>query len=687
MHHHNLKALAELSLKEDSLEEAVELFRQALELRPDDADTHFRLGMAFYRWGEVEAAIGHFQSAIRLFPARAKFHHRLGIALRTKGLLDESLNSFERALKLDAGDTEILAHRAMTLSAAGRLREAIRGFSDAERLQPNFPDALHHRGMAYYLLGQPARAVQDYHLAVDQSPENRVAHSLLVYTMNYTPHGDLTTIFKEHERWGKLHAASNPSADLPPVVDRSPDRKLRIGYVSGDFVLGHSVSFFSESMIEAHDRREVEVYCYATHWKSGDKIKRFLMLADHWRNLCLSSDAEAAERIRQDQIDILVDLSGHTRRNRLGIFARRPAPIQVSYLGYPNTTGVPAIDYRISDAIADPKGSTDGFHTEELVRLPGCFLCYQLPRMAPPVGDLPAITQGTLTLGSFCRPSKINAEVIEIWSAILQQLPSARLLLHHWSYSIQGIEGASFRGEVCTRIVEDFEKKGVAADRVEFIGNLPYEKHLGLHNRLDLGLDPFPYNGTTLTCEALSMGVPIVTLAGQTHVSRVGLSLLSCIGLPELAAHSKDEYIRLAVELANDTSRLRRLRRGMRRRMARSPLTDKKAHARSLENAYRWMWKRYCAAPVKPPQTIGLLDVPTFTEFCPQLETPETVVFGTGRRQERISGRLCAATTALIDGRRPTKQILEILSKDWPRQKVSETLASLEKRFFRGIYG
>jgi predicted O-linked N-acetylglucosamine transferase (SPINDLY family) len=298
------------------------------------------------------------------------------------------------------------------------------------------------------------------------------------------------------------------------------------------------------------------------------------------------SNVQVDQKMREDRVDILVDLAGHTGINRLLLFARKPAPIQVTYLGYPDTTGLTTMDYRLTDAYADPPGIADDSYSEQLVRLPETFLCYRPSDAAPAVGPLPATVAGYVTFGSFNALAKINAPLVAMWSKILDQVPNSRLILKN-----QGLDSAGAR----QTILEYFAAHRVEQDRVELIGlSAGIAEHLQLYNRVDIALDTFPYHGTTTTCEAMWMGVPVVTLAGRAHVSRVGVSLLCNIGVPELVADSQEMYVRLASELAGDLGRLSNLRSNLRQRMAQSPLMDAPRFARNIEAAYRRMWRQWC---------------------------------------------------------------------------------------------
>jgi predicted O-linked N-acetylglucosamine transferase (SPINDLY family) len=336
-----------------------------------------------------------------------------------------------------------------------------------------------------------------------------------------------------------------------------------------------------EAVLARHDRSEFEVYCYPTNYLQDKVTGRMRACVDHWCSLADLDDNNAAERIRDDQIDILVDLSGHTADNRLLVFARKPAPVQVSWLGYMMTTGLSAMDYRISDDYADPAGRTETLHTEALWRLPSVSV-FQPPEDSPPIGSLPVLTAGRFTFGCLNSPAKLGPDVVATWARILTALPDARLLL-----------GNAGDPAIRTRLVQEFAKHGVAESRLWFQPKLPLAEYLHLHHQIDLGLDPFPYNGGATSCYSLWMGVPFVALSGDRYMARMGVSLLTSVGLGKLVAGSPDEYVALACKLASDPPHLAAIRGSLRERMANS-IGDGARFTRNLESAYREMWRRWC---------------------------------------------------------------------------------------------
>ncbi len=566
------------------LDEAIASYHKALRLNPDDAESRLNLGIALAAQGKLTEAIEHYQRALRIRPNYAEAYNSLGVALAALENHEQAIAAYRQALKIKPDYANAHNNLAIVLEAQGRLEEAVAGYREALRIRPNFAEACNNLGNALKGQGQLDEAVKSYREALRIKPDYPSAYSNLLLALNYSTDYDPAVCFTEHVRYHEAH--DHNQAALPSYTNTNePDKRLKVGYVSPDFQ-SHSVAFFIELILRHHDPAMVETFCYAEVKSPDSTTERLKGLAAHWRNTCGETDAQLAEMIHADEIDILVDLAGHTARNRLPVFALKPAPVQVTYLGYPNTTGLPTMDYRLTDALADPPGQ-EAFYSEKLIRLPQGFLCYTPPTESPEVGPLPASQTGHVTFGSFNMLPKINPSVVETWSRILKATPRSRLIL----------KNKSFRDEaVRERYLAFFQKHGIAADRLELIGWLPrIADHLDLYHRIDIALDTFPYNGTTTTCEALWMGAPVITLAGDRHAGRVGVSLLTQIGLTDLIADTPEDYVNRAVQLAENPERVADLRSGLRERMVNSVLCDGKTFAQNLETAYREMWKRWCA--------------------------------------------------------------------------------------------
>jgi predicted O-linked N-acetylglucosamine transferase (SPINDLY family) len=565
------------------LDDAVTAFREALRVKPDSAELYFNLGLGLKDQGKLDEALAAYRQALHIKPDYAEAQCNLGVVLGDQGKLEEAVSACRQAIRIKPNLAEAYSALGVVLRQQGKLDDSINACRQAIRIEPNHARAHCYLGNTLYDQGNHDEAIAAYHQAIVMKPDFPASTSNLLMCLNYDEHVSASTLFDAHRDWEQRHGRPVPWPHAY-ANDRSVGQRLKVGYVSPDF-RQHSVAYFLEPLMRSHDRKEIEVFCYAEVSAPDAVTGWFKQLADHWVATVGISDEALAERIRHDGIDILVDLAGHTAKNRLPVFARKPAPVQVTWLGYPNTTGLKAIDYRLVDAVTDPAGEADALAIETLVRLPGGFLCYGAPDDAPV--PAPTLTTGTVTFGSFNSPAKLSAATLDAWAQVLARLPKARLLLKGKPFA-----DAATRALYLDRLAE----RGVAPERVELAVWLPDQAHLALYDRVDIALDPFPYNGTTTTCEALWMGVPVVTLRGDRHAGRVGASLLTQMGMTELIAHSVEEYVETAVALARDPARLAHLRHSLRPRMAASPLCDAAGFARKVENAYRSMWQRWGAA-------------------------------------------------------------------------------------------
>jgi protein O-GlcNAc transferase len=561
---------------------AVEAYRRALAIAPDHFAAVNGLGVSLQALGDLGAASEALRAAAGRRPEDSDILTNLGSVLVARGEVDEGIALLRKSTHLDPTDATAFSNLGHALFLIGHLSEAVTACEAAVRLKPGYADAYSNLGTALGNQGRLADAVAAFERALALDPDHGQSFSNLLFLGNYDPDISAAALAELHRGFGRRH---ENAAVARHEVDRDPGRRLRVGYVSPD-LRQHSVAYFTEPLLAAHDPDAVEVTCYAAVKKRDDVTERLQSCAGARRNILGMSDAAAADCIRADRIDILVDLAGHTAGNRLGVFARRPAPVQATYIGYPNTTGLTRVDYRLTDAGADPPGEDASLYTEELYRLPRCFLAYRPPPEAPPVAPRPGSAAGHVTFGSFNALTKVNAHTVATWAAILHAVPNARLVLKNSSLVDAGTQA---------RYRDLFASHGVVADRLDLVGYLPERGgHLALYNRIDIALDTFPYNGTTTTCEALWMGVPVVTWRGDRHAGRVGASLLAAIGLDDLVAPSLEAYVALARDLAREPARLAALSRSLRERLEASPLLDARSLARALEAAYREMWQRWC---------------------------------------------------------------------------------------------
>lgn len=597
--------------------EAIEQFSAALAIKPDYHDARLKLGHALYRLGQVDQAIALFDRTTRAQPNNALAHCSLGIAYQTQRKLDAAVACFRRAIAVQPDFAEAHYNLGNALRALGNHEEAVTAFRTAARHRPGMVEAQIALANAHLVLVQPdesadaARraieldpnsgqahgalaaalqfqgdmqgAIDAFRRAAELAPTDATAHSHLLYSLNFSPATAPTALFAEHLEWARRHAEPLTAAASPHAHRRDPQRRLRIGYVSSHF-REHAVSAFAEPMIAAHDREQFDIYLYAGVTDPDATSWRYRTGGNTWRSIVGKSNAEIDDLIRGDEIDILVDLAGHIGGNYLGIFARKPAPIQVTYLGYQNTTGMSAMDYRLTDEHADPLGQTDAHYSEKLVRLPRSFFCYTGPVPTPPVNESPALASGTVTFASLNHISKLTPEAFETWARILLAVPNSRLVT------------LAYQGGKLERTVRDImAKAGVDDRRISLVDKRPRFHYLRLHHSLDIALDTFPFNGHTTVCDALWMGVPSIMMQGETYASRFGGSTLVNVGLADLIARDKDEYVELAVNLACDVPRLAELRRQLRPKLQASPLMDARGFTQHLEAAYRTMWRNWCA--------------------------------------------------------------------------------------------
>jgi predicted O-linked N-acetylglucosamine transferase (SPINDLY family) len=557
--------------------EALADFTQARELDPGFAEAHHQEGNALKHLGRWAEAIASLRAATRLAPTHAVAWLNLGAAHFENHELADALQAFRRALELEPSRPEahnILGH---ALAQAGDFSAAETAFQAALRLRPDYAAAHDNLGRLCKSQARHDDAHRHFRAALASTP-SPTTHSNFLLALHFSDSISPDDISAEHRRWAELYAEPLTATSRPPAaVPPTPGRRLRVGYVSPDFI-NHAVARFIEPVLANHDRTHFEIFCYS-HAAAPDAVTaRLRSLVEHWRDTSGLDEAQSATLILGDRIDLLVDLAGHTAGNQLLVFARRPAPVQITWIGYPNTTGLSAIDFRLTDAVSDPAGETDRWHTEKLIRLPESFSCYLAPPESPPLNPLPAARLGHITFGSFNQFAKLTPAVIAVWAQLLRRAPAAHLLIRARSLA---------DAATAARLKAAFARLEVDPERLELNGEeLSIAAHQGFYHRVDIALDAFPYNGTTTTCEALWMGVPVITLAGRTHVARVGASLLTHLGAPEWIAGSPGDYVERALALAEDPTHLAALRAGLRARFQASPLGDAPRFTGHLEAVF-----------------------------------------------------------------------------------------------------
>jgi len=559
-------------------------YAEAIRQRPDFIQAQSRFGKMLRNEGLVREAVAVFRQIAQLCPEEGEKHFDLGVALELSGQFDEAKAAYERALELEPDDSAALSNLGAVLLQMDKLDESIAASRRAIEVCPDVYHAYCNLAICLQSQGQLDEAIKTYRAGICLHPDYARQHSNLVYALNFHPGYDASALYSEHREWAKRHADPLTVVHRPHLNDRNPQRRLRIGYVSSHFRL-HAVNFFSEPMLAVHDHSAFEIYCYSNGTQSeyDDITRRVQGYADHWREIAAKSDEQVSQMVRDDQIDILVDLAGHIAGERLLVFAHKPAPIQVSYLGYQNTTGMMAMDYRLTDAWSDPLGTTDRFYTEKLVRLPRTFFCYDPLDDALERTPLPAGQRGFVTFGSFNNFAKVTPQVLATWAEILTAVPDARLVLL-----------ANLGATLNEYVYRSFESHGVNRNRIDLQGRRSLRGFRELIAQVDIALDPFPFNGHTTTCDSLWMGVPVIMLAGTNYHSRFGSSALVNLGLEELIATTREQYVQSAVALAQDQPRLESLRAELRDRMIRSPILDARQFTRNVEAAYRKMWATWC---------------------------------------------------------------------------------------------
>ena len=556
-------------------------YRQILEADPEHADSLHLLGVIGLQTGHLEAALDLVQRAVRLRPDGAVYHSNLGQVLERLDRLEEAEQAYRTAIDLDPASAEACNNLGRLLQSQGRLNEGEASLRRAIELNPAYAEPHTNIGNLLKDRGDLDGAIAAYRRAIELRPDLSMLHSNLLLTLHYHADYSPAALAREHALWAGRHVAPLESERAPHDNEPDPDRVLRIGYVSPDF-REHAVARFMLPLLESRDRRAAEVYAYADLAQPDSVTAKIRQHVDHWRDTGTMSDAALTRAIRGDRIDILVDLAAHSGGNRLLTFARKPAPVQVTYLAYCSTTGVDAIDYRLTDRFLDPETEDQTHYAEQSVRLPHCYWCYTAPELPgkalPDSGRMP----GPPTLGCLNNFAKVTDATLRLWGHLLERVEEARLLVYaraEWHRN---------------RVREALGRAGISAERLDFVDWQPLGQYLDTYRSIDVALDPFPYTGGTTTCDALWMGVPVVTLTGGTAVSRGGATLLSNVGLNELIAGNEAEYIEIAASLLRDTDRLTAMRHGLRDRLLASPVMDARGFAAGLEDAYRTMWRAWC---------------------------------------------------------------------------------------------
>lgn len=609
------KFLADCYVGLGQLEAAAKSYKRALEIKPDQAEVFNKLGVTLNRLGQVGAAVRHFERALEIESNNAVAHNNLGLAYRKSNRLAAAVSSYKRALEIKP--EYALAHNNLgsALAALDQWDEAVASFERAREIKPDYAEAHCNLANAFRRSGQPDAAIACLERALEIRPDFAVAftilgsslrdigrfkeaiasyrkalqidpyeignHSNLIFVMQHDPDMVTTGLKEEGVKWWEAHGKGLPRQENRGELDISKDRPLRIGMVSPNFRL-HPVGLLAIQLIENANHSDMQFYCYSERSKTDEYTRRFEKAADHWSDINGLSDLEVFDKIQRDRIDILFDLSGHTKHHRLTVFARKPASIQVAWIE-PGTRGLPTIDYILADRFHVPK-THESQYSEKVIRMPQGYVCFDPPTWSLPISPLPARRNGFITFGCFNRPLKINDRILQKWAEILKLLPNSKLVLKY-----KGMDAAYNKKRVLTLFI----RQGIDGSRITFEGQSNRKELIERYNDIDIALDTWPYSGGVITCEALWMGVPVVTTPGQTFAGRHSFSHLRNVGFTDSIADNLDNYVETAVSLATDIETLACIRSGLRKKMEASPLCDGPLFATDFGVVMRQLWTTY----------------------------------------------------------------------------------------------
>lgn len=575
-----------VALQQGRIPEAIDWLQKACQLSPQSHVCRMRLGLALMGAGRAKEAEPHFRETLRVQPDFVEGWDNLAYCLKAQDRLKEAVECHERATTLNPRSAISWYNYGLTMSLYGRVHDALRCHDRALAVDPNYAKAHFGRAQALQHAHRVVESIAAYDAYLQREPSNIEAQSYRLFALNYLETIPREKVFAAHQAFGR-GLGEFPKPDFPN--DPNPARRLRLAILSPD-LRTHSCAYFLEPLLRHLDREQFELYLYHDHFREDEISQRFKGMATVWRNFVGQPNTVVEKAIRADRPDVLIDLAGHTGMlSRLPLFARHVAPVQINYLGYPNTTGVPAIRYRLTDAIADPVGEADAFATEQLVRFAPTAWAYQAPERAPEPVAPPSLAapDAPFTFGCFNNLGKVTDTTLRLWGRILAAVPDARLLFKGRGLSDEGARQT---------FLAHFASCGIPVERVDLLDRTADAiEHLALYHRVDVSLDTVPYCGTTTTCEALWMGVPVLTLEGDRHASRVSASLLTAIGRPEWITRSPEDYVAAAIRLARERTQLAEIRAGLREQMRRSPLLDHAGQAKRFSEALRMCWSEWCA--------------------------------------------------------------------------------------------
>ncbi len=573
--------MGNIQARQNKFDEAIYYYHLALEANPNYAEAYNGLGNALKHKSDIKAATENYQRAVDINPQFSEAHHNLASVFEVQGEFEQAIIHYEQAIAFNPNDFESCNNLGVLLENKGQITAAIGYYQKILAIVPNHAYALNNLGKALLNKGMVQAAITEFEKTLEVAPIYINAFSNLLMTLNYSEIHDAAAVYAAHQQFDERYVQPLADKIIPHMKDLESERPLRIAYLSNDF-RRHATQPFIESILAHHDHQQFKIYCYHNFQGEDEVTQRIKQYADVWTPCAHISDEDLARKIRFDQIDILVDLAGHSAHNRVLVLVLRPAPIQITYLGYPNTTGMTTVDYRITDNYTDPEGVAEQYNAEKLIRMPHSWFCYHPLENTPALNSLPALEKCYVTFGVLHRYDKINDSMLKTWASILKQVKRSKLLVQNLA-----LQDAQLR--------EEFEKRckqaGIARKRLIIQDFVSSNDYLNVYHQIDICLDTFPYNGGRMTCDALWMGVPTVTLTGEKNVSRMGFSILSTVDLANLVADTPETYVDVCATLANDLAQLQTLRQGLRDKMLNSPLTDGINFTKQLETHYHQIWQ------------------------------------------------------------------------------------------------
>ena len=569
--------------KAGNVPEAENLYKQIIAKTPTHADSYNMLSIIYGQRRDFNAAKESVNKALELQPNNLAYN--FGKAFILTNMLDYAgaEESYKKVVALNKNFPDAYLQLGIIQRDMGKISEAINNFKICLAIAPNSMPAIANLGNTIFDTGDVTEALKYYKKGAEMQPNNADVASNFILSLHYDELSTRDELFAMAKKWAEKFMPESLAKKTHPNT-KEPERKLRIGYVSADFK-AHPVGFYLEGVFENHDKNNFEIYCYANQMHSDKITQKIAKAADKWFVISEMPDEHVIKLIENDKIDILIDMGGFSANNRLSVFARKPAPVQMTWIGYFDTTGMKAMDYIVSDKFLIPEGQ-EKYYVEKPLRLPNCYVTMRPPQFDITVGELPAKTNGYITFASFNNSRKLNKAVVELWAEILNKVPNSKLLLKSKAFVDENLRG---------KFLEFFVSRDIAKERLTFSGHTFIEQMFAEYDNVDIALDTFPFTGNTTSSHALWMGVPVITLAGDNYVARMSSTILNAVGHPEFVAKDKKQYVEKAVSLANNVELLAKIRKSLRQDFETSKLSDAKTFTKELEAEFRKAWKEWCS--------------------------------------------------------------------------------------------